>query len=137
MGLPEPDIDAVAAACSLVREAVRAGRVAAAHDISDGGLACALAECAIAGEVGCRVDLSPLLERGCSPEEALFGEGCGGFVVTGAGADLEALAGGEAPVVLIGEVGGEQISITAADSELSVAVEDATRAWSSLSDRLG
>ena len=34
------------------REAVRSGTIHAVHDISDGGLACALAECAIAGGVG-------------------------------------------------------------------------------------
>jgi len=137
MGLPEPDIEAVAAACSVIRDRVRAGRVSAAHDVSDGGVACALAECAIGGGIGCRVDLSPLLERGLTPEEALFGEGCGGFVVAGARTDLEALGGGDASVVLIGETGGEEISITVAGSELSVGVADAAGAWSSLSERLG
>ena len=48
-GLPQPDIAAVAAACATVRDAVRAGHLASAHDVSDGGLACALAECAIGG----------------------------------------------------------------------------------------
>ena len=46
---------------------------------------------AIAGGVGCRVDLQPLRERGCSPEEALFGEGAGGFLLSGERAALEAL----------------------------------------------
>ena len=67
VGLPQPDIAAVAAACASVRDAVRAGRLASAHDISDGGLACALAECSIGGGLGCRVDLQPLRDRGCSP----------------------------------------------------------------------
>ena len=90
-GCRAPTIDAVAAACAVVRDAVRAGRLASAHDVSDGGLACALAESAIAGGVGCRVDLQPLRERGCSPEEALFGEGAGGFLVSGERAALEAI----------------------------------------------
>ena len=76
-GLPTPDVDAVAAACAVVRFAVRADRLASAHDVSNGGLACALAESAVGGSVGCRVDLQPLRERGWSPEEALFGEGVG------------------------------------------------------------
>ncbi len=59
-GLPRPDVSSVAAACAALRDAVRAGRVVSAHDVSDGGLACALAECAIGGVVGCRVDLAPL-----------------------------------------------------------------------------
>ena len=57
---------------------MRSGAVASAHDVSDGGLACALAESAIAGGIGCRVDLDPLVEeRGGSGETALFGEGPG------------------------------------------------------------
>ena len=56
----------------------RRGPVSAAHDVSDGGLACALAEMAIAGGVGPSVDLDELVEpRGCSGETALFGEGAG------------------------------------------------------------
>ncbi len=58
-GLPGVEIAAVEAAIIAVREAVRAGSVASAHDVSDGGLACAIAECAIAGEVGCRVGPRP------------------------------------------------------------------------------
>ena len=45
-------IEAVAAGLEAVCEGVRGGQVAAAHDASDGGLACALAEMAIAGGVG-------------------------------------------------------------------------------------
>ena len=90
-GLPQPDIDAVAAACAIVRDAVRTGELASVHDISDGGLACALAECAIGAGFGCRVDVQPLRDRGCSPEDALFGEGSGGFLVSGERAALEAL----------------------------------------------
>ena len=82
-------------AIAAVREAVRAGSVASAHDVSDGGLACALAESAIAGGIGCRVDLDPLVEaRGGSGESALFGEGPGGFVLSGERSALEAIGGG-------------------------------------------
>ncbi len=52
-GLPATSIERVRAAIELVRELVREGEVTAAHDVSDGGLACTLAECALAGGVGC------------------------------------------------------------------------------------
>jgi phosphoribosylformylglycinamidine synthase len=136
-GLPAPDIGAVAAACAALRDAVRGGRIGSAHDVSDGGLACALAESAIAGGVGCRVDLSPLLDRGCSAEAALFGEGSGGFVVSGERAELESLAGADLAVTVIGETGGGEISIAAGDVELSLSLENAARSWSSLAERLG
>jgi phosphoribosylformylglycinamidine synthase len=132
IGLPEPDIAAVAATCAVLRNAVRAGRVSSAHDVSDGGLACALAECAIAGGIGCRVDLSPLLDRDFGAEEALFGEGPGGFVVSGKRADLEALP---VPIASIGETGGRELEIVAGDVTLTITVEEATAAWSSLAAR--
>ncbi|HSK49353.1 MAG TPA: AIR synthase related protein, partial [Solirubrobacterales bacterium] len=130
-GLPEPDIAAVAAASAVVREAVRAGKLASVHDVSDGGLAIALAECAIGGGLGCRANVEHLGERGCQPEEALFGEGTGGFLVSGERAVLEELG-----AVLVGEVGGETIEIGAGDRSLAVPLAEAERAWRSLGDVL-
>jgi phosphoribosylformylglycinamidine synthase len=140
LGLPTLPIERVNAAIELVRAAVRAGRVTVAHDISDGGFACALAECAIAGGVGVSADLDRLVEaRGCSGETALFGEGPGGFVLAGARSDLEALAGeAEAAGVelsIVGEAGGSELRLSAAEAELSVSLDDAAEAWRSLGER--
>jgi phosphoribosylformylglycinamidine synthase len=134
-GLPQPDISAVAAACLAVRDAVRAGRVSSAHDVSDGGLACALAESAISSGLGCKVDLQHLRERGCSPEEALFGEGVGGFLLSGEREALEGLAGEGVAVLHLGRVGGEAIEIAAGDRSLTVVLSDAEDAWRSLGER--
>ena len=132
------DRPASTAAIDAVREAVRGGRAwRAAHDVSDGGLACALAEMAIAGGVGLEADLDGLVEaRGCSGETALFGEGPGGFVLAGDRAALE--APGRRPgstLFVIGRAGGERISISAAEAEVEVALADAERAWRSLGER--
>jgi phosphoribosylformylglycinamidine synthase len=135
-GLPQPDIAAVAAACATVRDAVRAGQVASAHDVSDGGLACALAESAIGAGLGCRVDLAPLLNRGCLPEEALFGEGAGGFLVSGELAALESLAGEGVEVLRLGEVGGKRFEIAAGESSVATAVDELGAAWRSLAERV-
>jgi phosphoribosylformylglycinamidine synthase II len=129
MGLPQPEIDSVVVACAVVRAAVRAGRLASAHDVSDGGLACAIAESAIAGGVGCETNVEHLRERGAQPEQALFGEGPGGFLVSGDRAVLEDLS-----AVLIGTVGGDQIAIGAGDRSLSVSLAEAERAWRSLDE---
>jgi phosphoribosylformylglycinamidine synthase len=131
MGLPQPYVDAVAAACTAVREAVRAGELTSAHDVSDGGLACALAECAIGAGLGCQVDLQPLRERGCSPEEALFGEGSGGFLLSGERAPLESMG-----AAFIGKVGGETIEIAVGDRSLAVSLGDVESAWLSLASRV-
>ncbi len=135
-GLPQPDIDAVAAACGAVRDAVRAGKLASAHDVSDGGLACALAEAAIGAGLGCQVDVQHLRERGCSPEEALFGEGSGGFVISGEREKLEALASDGVTVLMLGRVGGDSVEVAAGDRSLTVPLTDAEQAWSSLRERL-
>jgi phosphoribosylformylglycinamidine synthase len=54
---PAVDLAAERAAASLLGTAARAGLLAAAHDISDGGLAVALTESCLAGGHGCRVSL--------------------------------------------------------------------------------
>jgi phosphoribosylformylglycinamidine synthase II len=135
-GLPQPDIAAMVAACAAVRDAVRDGRVASAHDISDGGLACALAESAIGAGLGCRIDLSPLLDRGSSAEEALFGEGCGGFLLSGERAALESFGQDGVEVVVLGEVGGDVLEINIGDSALNISMSAAQAAWHSLGERL-
>jgi len=90
----------------LLREGVRNGRFVSAHDVSDGGLAVALAECAIAGNVGLRLegwaDLSPL---------GMFGEGHGRAVVSLAPGGAEALlAAGE-----VGGVGVRRLGVAGGD----------------------
>ncbi len=127
MGLPQPEVEVIAAACATVREAVRAGKLSSVHDVSDGGLGCALAESAIAGGIGCSIDVQPLRERGCSPEETLFGEGTGGFLLSGDREVLEKL--GATP---LGRVGGTTIEIAAGDRSLTVGLVAVESAWRSL-----
>ena len=61
------------------------------------------------------------------PEDALFGEGTGGFLVSGERAALEALG-----AVYLGEVGGSTIEIAAGDRSLVVGLGTAESAWRSL-----
>jgi phosphoribosylformylglycinamidine synthase len=140
-GLPQPPIAAAAAALGFIREVVREGLATAAHDVSDGGLACALAEMAIAAGAGIEADLDSLVElRGGSGESCLFGEGPGGIVLGVAADGVRSLierarrAGVEA--LELGAVAGERISIAAAERDVSVALADAERAWRSLADSL-
>jgi phosphoribosylformylglycinamidine synthase len=138
-GLPTLPIERVQAAIDAVRDAVRGGKLRA-HDISDGGLAIALAEMAIAGRVGAQVDLDDIVEaRGCSGETALFGEGPGGFVVSGDRAAIERLVAaiGDAGGFVIGEAGEATIELSAAEAEVSIRLADAENAWRSLERRIG
>ena len=140
-GLPGVDITEQAAAQRFVREAVRSGAVTAAHDVSEGGLACALAEMAIAGGVGARCDVDPLVEaRGSSGETAAFGEGPGGFLLAGPAEALARLAaeaeGAGVDFWVVGEAEGSEIRLSAAELELSVSIASAEGAWRSLGTRL-
>jgi phosphoribosylformylglycinamidine synthase II len=130
-GLPDADVDAVRAAQVAVREAVRAGALASAHDVAEGGLAVALAECCIAGGLGANVELDGSSWAG---EEltALFGEGAGGFVVSGEPAALRELAA-RVPVRTLGTVGGEDLSIRwGPDGSFAAALDELARAHRSL-----
>jgi phosphoribosylformylglycinamidine synthase II len=101
MGLPAIDVGAVAGSLAAVREIARSGGVNCVHDVAEGGLAVAVAECCVAGGIGAAVGLP-------ADAEALFGEGVGRFLVAGPPAAVEALAPG---VTLIGTVGGEHLRI--------------------------
>jgi phosphoribosylformylglycinamidine synthase len=111
--LPPMDPHAVAQAHREVRDGVRSGALVSAHDIAEGGIAVALAECCIAGSIGATVTLPDGLDP--------FAEAPGqGFIVSGA---AEALA----ELTVIGRVGGSTLTIEGglalAVSELSDARE--------------
>jgi phosphoribosylformylglycinamidine synthase len=102
-GLPELDIDAVRDAQVAIRDAVRAGALSSAHDIAEGGLAIALAECCLAGSIGAEVELDGADAEPGGELAAMFGEASGGFVVSGAADALRALAA-RVPLRLLGSV---------------------------------
>jgi phosphoribosylformylglycinamidine synthase len=112
-GLPAADPAALRAALEHVRDAVRRGELRSAHDVAEGGLAVALAESALAGGIGARVELG----ADESLDASLYGEGPGRFVVSGPRAALDALCAA-APAgiaaAVVGEVGGDALELTPA-----------------------
>ena len=113
--LPQADLGELRTLHAAVRQGVRAGALRSAHDVAEGGLAVALAECCLAGGVGARVDLAALRVGG---EALLFGEGPGAFVVSGPEQSLRAFGGA---AIVIGTVGGDALAI---DGVLSVGVAE-------------
>ena len=111
----------------FVRALIRSGRVAACHDLSDGGLAIAVAEMCIASGKGAVVD------AGAGAAHALlFGEDQARYVVALKPADADKLSAEatQAGVALrrLGTVGGERLEIR---NRLSVPVMDLTIAHES------
>jgi phosphoribosylformylglycinamidine (FGAM) synthase-like enzyme len=102
--LPDVDLEELAGAIAAIRDAVREGLLTSAHDIAEGGLLVAVAEACLAGGAGAELDLGDH----AAATERLFGEGPGGFVVSGADADIRRLAE-RLPVEIIGRVGGDHL----------------------------
>jgi len=123
--LPEIRTEGRRRALAAVRAAVRAGTVHSAHDVAEGGVAVALAECCLAGGLGATVAL-PEAE---DPPAALFGEapGCA-FVVSGPREALDALSA-TTPVTALGEVGGDRLEVSAGSARLSVELTRLHEAW--------
>jgi len=116
--LPGIDIARVAATQRAVRDAIRSGALASAHDIAEGGLATALAECCLAGGLGAEVVLAETVK----PLRALFGEAPGGFIVTGGDGELRAL-GEHVELHIIGSVSGNQLTIIAGEARVELSLE--------------
>jgi phosphoribosylformylglycinamidine synthase II len=106
---PAPDLDAERRLAGLLAAAAAAGLLSAAHDLSDGGLAVALAESCLRGRVGCLVRLPG------DPFTALFSESAGRAIVAvrpGAEASFDALCVAHGvPFSAIGQVGGDELVV--------------------------
>jgi len=126
--IPDVDLEMEKKLQLLVREAILEGLVKSAHDVSDGGLACCLAESAIDGNLGASIELA-LDQR---PDLLLFGEAPGLIVVTVAEKDLEHFAqlALDLPTQVIGSVGGERLVIRSGGADqVNLPVAQAAQAW--------
>ena len=65
----------------LVSRAIRSGLVLACHDLSEGGLAVAAAEMAIAGDIGLNIRLEDVPSDTDAPEALMFSESAGRFLI--------------------------------------------------------
>ena len=127
-GMPPPlDFAREKAVQKAVREAVRAGLLNAAHDVSDGGLAVTLAEMCFGKDLGCRVTLRSEVR----PDALLFGEDASRVVVSYAPADrgaIEAICkAAGAPFEEIGQVGGNALVV---EGTLDAKLSDLKESWS-------
>lgn len=109
-GAPPPvDLAAERRNGDFVRKLIEAQRVDASHDLSDGGLAVAFAEMAMASRIGARLTMDP----GAQPHATLFGEDQARYLLTAAPDEAarivaEAQAAG-VPAAIVGETGGDAL----------------------------
>ncbi len=129
---PRIDLAAERRVQEFVLAAIEAGLVRSAHDLSEGGLAVALAECAFHGRdrVGATVDLADDIRA----DALVFGETQSRIILSCRKTKLEALmklameAG--VPAAAIGRTGGRDVAVLQKGRELiRVGVEGARRRW--------
>jgi len=110
---PDVDFQVHRRVLAMIRDTVRGGLVRSVHDCSDGGVAVALAESAIAGGVGVEATLPSAGRR----DVALFGEGPSRFVLSAAedaAGGLRALAEEhQVSMVVVGRTGGDRVRLRA------------------------
>ena len=113
----------------ILRGLIRDGLVTAVHDLSDGGLAVALAEMAMASGIGATVDPATAGD----PVAAFFGEDQGHYVLTAQEAHLPAIrdraATAGVSAVAIGTTGGPDLKLGAARAISVVALAEAHEGW--------
>ena len=126
---PAADLAAGARLHGLVASLVGDRAVAGVHDCSDGGLAVALAEMAIAGGTGFTVAAEGSLAA-LAPAVACFSESANRVVVAPDGVRVDEILGRAAsagvPAAVIGTAGGDRLVWAGA---FDVALAQAERAW--------
>ncbi|QBI52051.1 phosphoribosylformylglycinamidine synthase subunit PurL [Streptomonospora litoralis] len=121
---PRVDLDAEAALARLLSAAADDRLLATAHDVSDGGLAVALAESAMRGGVGCSVRVE-------EPFADLFGESGARAVVVVLPEEEESFARlcreHGVPATEIGTIGGSALTVNYPDGGFSIDLDTLRR----------
>ncbi len=127
-GAPPPvDLAAERRNGEFVAALIAGGRVSAVHDLSDGGLAVALAEMAIAGGIGASVE-------SLGPEHAFFfGEDQGRYVLTAPPAETAAIIAeaerAGVPLLRLGVTGGDSLKLGGAPPIALSKLRQAHESW--------
>jgi phosphoribosylformylglycinamidine synthase len=122
-GAPPPvDLAAERRNGEFVRSLIEGGRVSAVHDVSDGGLAMALAEMAIAGNLGATIEIGAA--AGLPAHAFLFGEEQARYVVAARATEAMMIAvQGKAiglSIQTLGSTGGDELKLPG-EAPISVA----------------
>ncbi|MGJ3263607.1 MAG: phosphoribosylformylglycinamidine synthase subunit PurL [Salinarimonas sp.] len=134
-GAPPPvDLAAERHAGELVRALIAERVLDTVHDLSDGGLAVALAESCMAGGIGARIEALPAGESGSLPSHAaLFGEDQGRYLVAVPAERLDALlaraAAAGVPAKTLGKTGGDALILPGARAISVGSLKDAHESW--------
>jgi len=128
-GAPPPvDLEAEARNGAFILALLDQGLISACHDVSDGGVAVAAAEMAMAGKVGAALDAP----NGDIPAHAFFfGEDQARYIITSSDADkvIDLAKAAGVPAAVIGTTGGDKLTFGADDTISLTALRRASEAW--------
>lgn len=117
-----------------IHQAARRGLLRSCHDLSEGGLAVALAEMAMGGELGASIKMSEKLP----PAVELFSESAGRWVIEFEPSKLSKIRKmfAKLPFTVLGKVQKNQkLEIGGKKKRVSIGLAEIEKAWSSFSDR--
>ncbi|MFZ5899435.1 MAG: phosphoribosylformylglycinamidine synthase subunit PurL [Bacillota bacterium] len=124
--LPKVDLASFAKTCRALYRAINSGKVLACHDISEGGLAAAVAEMCIGGRYGIAISIPP----GQRPDHFLFNETAGCFIVELAPETAPGDILADVPSCVIGStVADLSVSVSLGDQRFAIPVDDLKEAW--------
>jgi len=143
---PHLDLEKEKAVQRTCLEVIREGLVSSAHDLSEGGLAVALAECCVsnsAHRIGAFINLSPFtshLSR-VTASALLFGETQSCIIISCHPKNFTPIKDiankNKASVLKLGKVGGDSLIISSNKKLIDIKVDELSKIWhSSLSRRL-
>ena len=129
MGAPPPvDLFQERKAGDAVRGLIQNGDIDTCHDVSDGGVAIALTEMALSGDIGVTIDIGADVSA-----PWLFGEDQGRYIITCTADQLKTVTSTfeNAGILVrqIGTTGGDSISVTGDDSVGLSTLRDLHEGW--------
>jgi phosphoribosylformylglycinamidine synthase len=136
--LPSIDLGLEKRTLDAVLDSIRSGYVNSCHDVSNGGLAVALAEMCVRGDIGAAIDLRSVQNADLRDCELLFSESNSRLVLSTKRAKDVArfFSKRRIPVARVGEVKGDRLEILTQKNTTSCLLEDMKEAYSKSIERL-
>jgi len=121
---PELNLELEKQVQKVALELIQSGLAVSAHDCAEGGLAVALAECCLAGRIGAEIALMDNLR----PSSILFGETQSRIIISISKEKLDLvlqkLNGWQVPFKVLGNVGGDVLSITGSGWKVNLGLQE-------------
>ena len=131
--VPRVDVELLKRSIDALLELIWNGKIKSCHDLSDGGLAIAIAESSIGGDIGVEISLNGINEN-LRDDFKLFSESNTRWIIEVEGKNREeverVLSHHKVPFQMIGKTVGKEIKFLGRGKELmSIDVNEARRIW--------